>query len=100
MCQLRLTQSISKDKDAPRKLREPVSSLDVALAKRRTFSPCAGSAAITSTPCAHIVHAELAANDVAHCLSVELPEIYHRDEEQKRKDRLVTMHTSSDSGDV
>ena len=47
-----------------------------------------------------IAHAELAANGVVHCLPGKLPEIYRRDEEYERKDRLVTVHTSANVGDV
>ena len=43
-------------------------------------------------------HAELAANGVVHCLPGEVPEIYCTDEEQESKDRLLTVHTSADSG--
>ena len=37
-------------------------------------------------------------NGVVHCLPGEVPEIYSKDEEQERKDRLLTMHTSAESG--
>ena len=41
----------------------------------------------------------MAANDVVPSyLPGELPEIYRTDEEQGRKDRLVNVHTSADSG--
>ena len=46
--------------------------------------PYAGSAAIASTLRAHVVHAELAANRIVHCIPGELPEIYRRNEEQER----------------
>ena len=46
------------------------------------------------------VHVELAANGIVHCQPDELPVIYRRDEEQDRKDCLVTVHTSANSGDV
>ena len=53
-----------------------------------------------SAPTDLAAHAELAANGVVHCLPGELPDIRRRDEEQERKDRLVTMHTSANSEDV
>ena len=39
----------------------------------------------------------MAANGVIHCLPGEVPEVYRTDEEQERKDRLLTVHTSADS---
>ena len=78
------------EKQTPRQL---PTSLDVALAKAdlpsRRLPP--GSANLFHNIIA--AHAELAANGVVHCLPCELPEIHRRDEEQERKDRLVTVHT-------
>ena len=47
-----------------------------------------------------VARAELAANGVVHCLPGELPKIYRGDGECKRKDHLVTVHTSANVVDV